>query len=225
MKKIFFVTLMIAGFAMADAQDIGVQLYTFRKQIPNDVPGTLEKIRAMGVKNLEGGGTFNMPMPEYKALLDKLGFKMISIGADFKKLQEDLPSIINEAKAFGASYVVCFWIPHTGNDFTLDDAKKAVEVFNTAGKTLKENGLNLCYHPHGYEFRPYNNETLFDYLVKNMNPAYANFEMDVFWIKHPGQEPVALLKKYNGRFPLMHLKDRKPGHREIRMEMQTLKLM
>jgi sugar phosphate isomerase/epimerase len=44
-----------------------------------------------------------------------------------------------------------------------------------------------------------------------MNPAYANFEMDVFWIKHPGQDPVKLLKKYKGRFPLMHLKDRKIG--------------
>ncbi len=44
-----------------------------------------------------------------------------------------------------------------------------------------------------------------------MNPEYANFEMDVFWIKHPGQDPVALLEKYKGRFKLMHLKDRKPG--------------
>src|SRR5919107_1016336 len=35
--------------------------------------------------------------------------------------------------------------------------------------------------------------------------------MDVFWVKHPGQDPVALLKKYPKRFPLMHLKDRKPG--------------
>jgi len=35
--------------------------------------------------------------------------------------------------------------------------------------------------------------------------------MDVFWVKHPGQDPVALLKKYPGRFPLMHLKDRLRG--------------
>jgi sugar phosphate isomerase/epimerase len=52
---------------------------------------------------------------------------------------------------------------------------------------------------------------LFDHLAKNLDPRYANFEMDVFWIKNPGQEPVALLKKYPGRFLLMHLKDRKPG--------------
>ncbi len=58
---------------------------------------------------------------------------------------------------------------------------------------------------------PYENGTFFDYLAKNLNLAFANFEMDVFWIKHPGQDPVALLRKYPNRFLLMHLKDRKPG--------------
>jgi sugar phosphate isomerase/epimerase len=48
-------------------------------------------------------------------------------------------------------------------------------------------------------------------MAKNMNAYYANCEMDVFWVKHPGQDPVALLKKYPKRFPLMHLKDRKTG--------------
>ena len=52
---------------------------------------------------------------------------------------------------------------------------------------------------------------MFDYLAKETDPRYLNFEMDVFWVKHPGQDPVALLKKYPKRFVLMHLKDRKPG--------------
>jgi sugar phosphate isomerase/epimerase len=89
--------------------------------------------------------------------------------------------------------------------------KEAAEVFNKAGKLLADNGLSLCYHPHGYEFRPYLDATLFDYLVKETDPRYLNFEMDVFWIKHPGQDPVALLKKYPDRFLLMHLKDRRKG--------------
>jgi sugar phosphate isomerase/epimerase len=211
MKKLILMSLVLSLSLAALAQEIGVQLYTFRNQIPKDVSGTLQKIRAMGISELEGGGSYNMPKAEYKSLIDKLGFKVVSIGADFKQLQENLPAVIEEAKFYGAKYVVCFWIPHNGNDFTLADATKAVEVFNTAGKTLKENGLSFCYHAHGFEFRPYNNETLFDYLATNMNPAYANFEMDVFWIKHPGQDPVKLLKKYKGRFPLMHLKDRKTG--------------
>jgi sugar phosphate isomerase/epimerase len=193
------------------SQEIGAQLYSFRAQIPKDIPGTLQKIRAMGIREIEGGGSYGMPMTDYKALLDRLGFDMVSIGADFDKLQNDLPGVIREAKAFGARYVVCFWIPHKDDSLTLEDSRKATEVFNAAGKTLKENGIGLCYHPHGYEFRPWENATLFDYMVANTNPAWVNFEMDVFWIKHPGQDPVALLKKYPGRFPLMHLKDRKPG--------------
>ena len=35
--------------------------------------------------------------------------------------------------------------------------------------------------------------------------------MDVFWIVHPGQNPVTLLRKYGSRFELMHVKDMKKG--------------
>jgi sugar phosphate isomerase/epimerase len=106
---------------------------------------------------------------------------------------------------------MCAWVPHQGTDFTIQDIQKAVEVFNAAGKLMYENGISFCYHPHGYEFRPYENGTLFDYLVKQTNPQYVNFEMDVFWVKHPGQDPIALLEKYPTRFLMMHLKDRRPG--------------
>jgi sugar phosphate isomerase/epimerase len=88
---------------------------------------------------------------------------------------------------------------------------KAVTVFNQAGKVLSDNGLTLCYHAHGYEFVPQNSGTLFDYLAENMDPRYANFQMDVFWIKQSGTDPVALLKKYSTRFKSMHLKDRLVG--------------
>lgn len=208
---IVLLVLLPANISAARSQEIGAQLYSFRNQIPQDIPGTLQQIRAMGIREIEGGGSYGLPMADYKAMLDKMGFDMVSIGADFDQLQKDLPAVIREAKAFGARYVVCFWIPHKGDDFTIEDARKAVEVFNAAGKTLKENGLSLCYHPHGYEFRPYENGTLFDFLAAGLNPAWVNFEMDVFWIKHPGQDPVALLKKYPGRFLLMHLKDRAKG--------------
>lgn len=212
MKRIYnSLLLLIICLSTYSQSEIGVQLYTFRNEFKTDVPGTLEKISKMGLKIVEGGGTYGMPMNEYKKLLVKNDLKIVSIGADFGKLESGLDSVIAEAKFFGARYVVCFWIPHKGNDFTIDDVNKAITVFNKAGKTLKENGLSFCYHPHGYEFRQNNNETLFDHLVKSTNKEYVNYEMDVFWIKHPGQDPLALLKKYPDRFKLMHLKDRKKG--------------
>jgi sugar phosphate isomerase/epimerase len=190
---------------------IGVQLYSFRNQIPGHVPEMLSIISKMGIREVEGGGSYGLPREDYKKLLKKNQLKMVSIGADFDSLKFGLPGVIEEARAYGARYVVCFWIPHKGKDFGIEDAQKAITVFNEAGKLLKQKGLSLCYHPHGYEFGSYEGGTLFDYLAKNMNPSYANFEMDVFWIKHPGQDPVELLKKYPNRFLLMHLKDRKQG--------------
>ena len=106
---------------------------------------------------------------------------------------------------------MCAWIPHENNVFTLENAKKAVEVFNRAGKILKENGLIFCYHAHGYEFQPYENGTLLDYLFKNTNPDYVSFQMDIFWIQFGGGDPVALLKKYGKRWKLMHVKDMRKG--------------
>ncbi|MGZ4049340.1 MAG: TIM barrel protein, partial [Bacteroidia bacterium] len=114
-------------------------------------------------------------------------------------------------KALGAKYVMCAWIPHNGGIFTLENAKNAADVFNKAGKILKDSGLILCYHAHGYEFQPYENGTLLDYLFKNTNPQYVSFEMDIFWMQFGGGDPVALLKKYGNRWKLMHLKDMRKG--------------
>jgi sugar phosphate isomerase/epimerase len=190
---------------------IGIELYSFRNEFKTDVEGVLKKISDMGFREVEGGSTYGLSVDSFNTLLKKYNLTTISIGADFKELETNPQAVADKAKALGAKYVVCFWIPHNGTEFTLDDAKKAVDVFNSAGKVLKQNGISFCYHPHGYEFRPYQQSTLFDYMMKNMKPKYANFQMDVFWIKHPGQDPVALLKKYRKRFLLMHLKDRKPG--------------
>ena len=207
---IFFAGLLLSSSPVCAQKEIGLQLYTFRAQLPKDLPGMLQKISSMGIRELEGGGTYGLSVDSFKTLLKKNNLKIVSTGSGFQELDTNAQAAANRAKALGARYVVCTWIPHE-KEFTLDNAKRAVEVFNKAGKLLKENGLSLCYHPHGYEFGPYEGNTLFDYMVKNMNPSYANFEMDVFWIKHPGQDPVALLNKYPNRFLLMHLKDRKPG--------------
>lgn len=203
--------LLVLVTGLRGQSNIGIQLYTFRSQMEKDIPGTLRKIHEMGVRELEGGGSYGLSVDSFRNLLKRNSLSIVSVGADYAALQNDLPGIIRNARQFGATYVVCYWIPHDGDHFTINEAQKALEVFNHAGKLLKDKGLRLCYHPHGYEFGPYKKETLFDYMATLLNPDWVNFEMDVFWIRQPGQDPVALLKKYPGRFPLMHLKDRRPG--------------
>lgn len=205
-------TLLLFSFSNSlFAQQIGLQLYSLRNEFKTDVPGTLAKIKEWKITKIEGGGTYGLTVVDYKKLLKQNNLEMVSYGADFDKLAKDPLPVINEAKVFGAKYIMCAWVPHKQGEFTLDDVKKAIEVFSAAGKIAYDNGLQLCYHPHGYEFGNYEDGTLFDYMVKHTDPKYVNFEMDVFWIKHPGQDPVALLKKYPDRFLMLHLKDRAFG--------------
>jgi len=219
MKKntlfILLVALLIFS-EMASAQKplyaapFGVQTYTFRRSIGNDPAKTLDTIKAMGFSEIEGGGG-RMAPGDFKKLCDVRGISIPSTGADYGQLVKSPDSVVMRAKALGSKYVMCAWIPHQDGVLTIEDAKKAVDDFNKAGKYLKENGLVLCYHAHGYEFQPYADGTLLDYILKNTNPDYVSFEMDIFWIQFGGGDPVALLKKYGDRWKLMHLKDMRKG--------------
>lgn len=189
---------------------IGVVSYTFRDSFKEDVPGTLDKIKAMGLTNIEFSNLFGKTAREMRALLDERGMKCTSYGAGYADFESKIEEVVINATTLGAKYVRVAWIPHDA-PFTIDKAKKTVEDFNRWGKTLADNGLTFCYHNHGYEFQPYNNETLFDYIIQNTNPDYVGFEMDILWVAHPGHNPVEYLQKYPDRFKLMHLKDLKKG--------------
>lgn len=191
--------------------EVGTQLYSFRNQFSSDIPGTLKKISDMGIRVVEGGDSYGMPQEAFMDLLEKNNLRVTSIGADYNELKNNIEQVITKARAYRAEYVVCFWIPHKGEQLTLTEAEEGARVFNAAGARLQEAGISLCYHPHGYEFASAENGTVFDHLLRIMDPRYANIEMDVFWIKQPGQDPLSLLRRYPNRIKLMHLKDRKPG--------------
>lgn len=193
------------------AQQIGLELYSLRNQFEKDVPGTMAKVKAMGFKEVEMTGTYGLDFPAFIKVLAQNELSVISFGADFNKLRDFPQALADEARSYGAKFVVCFWIPHEGDTFTQADVDSAAAVFNNAGKVMARNGLLLCYHPHGYEFGAYNEGTLFDYMMEKFDNRFVQFEMDVFWIKQAGQDPVELLRKYHSRWILMHLKDRKPG--------------
>jgi sugar phosphate isomerase/epimerase len=204
--------LLVLATIACFAQEIGIQLYSVRNQNPADIKATLAMIKSWGITQLEGGGTYGLSNDEFLKLCQESGLKLVSIGADFKELETDVPKVIERAKAMNVKYVVCYWLPHEGDVFNKADADRAIAVFNKAGKQLAGSGLSLCYHPHGYEFVPETpGRTLFDYMVASTDKRYLSFEMDVFWVKQGGVDPASLLKKYTKRFKLLHLKDRKIG--------------
>jgi sugar phosphate isomerase/epimerase len=219
MKKqfiLFFAVAILTGVISACQQqprllvpNPGVVSYTFRNQFQEDVPGTLDMIKEMGFDNIEFSNLFGKSAEELRALLDERGLVCTSYGVGYNAMVNEIERVANEALTLGARYVRVASIPYDG-EFRYDNAMQAAEDFNRAGAYLKERGLTFCYHNHGFEFRPYQDDlTHFDVLVQNTNPEYVSFEMDILWVVHPGADPVVLLERYPERFRLMHLKDLK----------------
>jgi sugar phosphate isomerase/epimerase len=188
----------------------GVVSFTFRNDFSKDVPGTLDYIKAMGIRNIEFSNLFGKTAAEMRILLDERGMICTSYGVYYDALTNKTDKVIEDAKTLGAEFVRVGMIPHKG-EFTVQQAEVAVKDFNRVGQKLKENGIVFSYHNHGYDFTPYQNETLYDYLIQNTNPDYVSFELDILWVHHFGQDPLAYLKKYPTRFKLMHVKDLKKG--------------
>ena len=199
-----------AGIGPSFKGPVGLQLYSLREQFKQEVPGTLDKVKGFGIKYAELAGTYNLSAEQFKAQLAERGIEAVGAHFPFERYRDDAEGVAREAKALGLKYAGCAWIPHQG-DFDEKTCREAASVFNRAGQALAKHGVKLFYHTHGYEFQPRDQGTLFDLLMAETKPDFVTYEMDIFWIVHPGQDPVKLLQKYGKRFELMHLKDMKKG--------------
>jgi sugar phosphate isomerase/epimerase len=189
---------------------IGLQLYSLRADFAKNVPSTLDKVQSFGIKYVELAGTYNLTADQFKKELANRKLKAISGHFPYERYKDDPEGVARDAKALGLQYAGCAWITHEG-DFDEKQCRAAAAVFNKAGKVLAQNGIQFFYHTHGYEFRTHGDATLFDLLMKETDPKTVHYEMDVFWIVHPGQDPVKLLQRYGKRWALMHVKDMKKG--------------
>ena len=199
-------TTAIAGDFSGEA---GLQLYSLRDSFKKDVPGSLDKVKAFGVHEVELAGMYDMQPDALLKELAARSLKPISMHFQYGALDKDLAKCVADAKALGLKFVACPWIPH-GPLFTMENAEKAATDFNQWGEAFAKEGITFTYHNHGYEFRPIAEgaeKTFLDVLMERTNPKFVSFEMDVFWVVHPGADPVKLLEKYPGRWQLMHLKD------------------
>jgi sugar phosphate isomerase/epimerase len=189
---------------------LAMELWTYRRELAEDLPGTLSMIRKLGFTDVETASFYGRSAKEFRQYLDKAGLTCSSYIARYDRLAKEIDTVITEAKSLGAGYVLTAGIPRQG-DFKPEDCRRASRDFNEWGRKLKEHGLQFGYHPHGFEFVPTSDGNLFDTMLALTESDLVFFEMDVFWFLHGGADPVGYLKKYPKRFPLMHLKDMRKG--------------
>lgn len=176
-----------------------------------DWKGTLKKAVEFGFTEFEGGGNYANSPQEFLNYCNEIGIKPIASGSSLDAMIKEPQKFFDQQNELKMKYIVCYWPWMGGAPFMLDDCKKSAEMLNDLGAKANANGLQFLWHNHDNEFKQMEDGTPFDYLMKNTDPKLVQCELDIYWVKKGGGDPLAMLKKYKGRFPILHVKDMAEG--------------
>ena len=211
----------------------GVQLYALEPDLKRDLDGTLAKVAALGIRSVEIASMHGRTPAQMRAALDKAGLRCHSVhvaasssvpGASGLTF-DDLGKLCDDLATLGASDAVlplfqtpkgAAWgepIPFVAlvrpgpPAIGADRYARMADFLNQAGAVLKAKGIAIGYHNHNFELAPLGDKTGLQILIEKTDPAIVRFEIDTGWIAAAGQDPVAWLQRYPGRFKQMHVKD------------------
>ena len=216
MDRRSFVTVMSAavgmrrmpGLAGADPllRRAGLQLYTVRDLMQQDMERTLDQVAAIGYEEVEFAGYFGHEPKAIRAMLDRSGLKAPAAHVGERLLVGEWARIFADARIIGHEYVI---VPSIEPDQrrTLADYQRLAARFNRAGDAAKREGLTFAYHNHEYEFLPLEGRTPYDTLLDETDEKLVKFELDLYWIRAGGHDPLVTFARWPKRFPLVHVKD------------------
>ncbi|WP_419804043.1 sugar phosphate isomerase/epimerase family protein [Terriglobus sp.] len=192
----------------------GLQLYSVREQMAQDLDGALAAVHAAGYTEVESASLPKKPAKEIRASLDKAGLRCVSAHYGFADVTTRFDETAAYAKELGCTYLICPSTPKRdgsapgkSSPMTLDDWRNAAEQFNKVGEKANGVGLHFGYHNHTGEFIPLERTTPYAELLRLTDPAKVTFEMDAGWVKVAGADPVQLMQQYPHRFSMLHVKD------------------
>jgi sugar phosphate isomerase/epimerase len=189
---------------------IGVQLYTVRASMQRDMDATLEGIARIGYKEVEFAGYFGRSPSQVRIAVERQALTAPGSHLPYERLTGGWTRALDEAAAVGHRFVVIAWVPEEARA-TLDDWQRVAELLNRSGHAARAAGLRFAYHTYTYDFTPIDGVVPFDRLAASTDPDAVAFELDVYWALQGGADPLALLDRYPGRFPLLHVKDAGPA--------------
>ena len=188
-------------------KQVGIQLYSVRKEMLTDATGTLLKLGKFGYQEIESaqsdkGNYYGLSPKEIKTLLNDHGMHLRS---GHTHIDGNWQRSIDEAAEAGQEYIICSVLPSPGQ--TIENYQKSADLFSQAGEQCKKSGILFGYHNHESEFETVDGQVLYDVLLDRVQADLVHMEMDLGWVIAAGKNPLEYFSKYPGRFPLWHLKD------------------
>jgi sugar phosphate isomerase/epimerase len=214
----------------------GLQLFTVREEIDRDAASALKKIAAIGYKEIETAGYGSLKTAsEFRKALDDSGLRCPSAHLDFDLA--NLQKTFDEAHTLGCTYATASvprkllqgsYASSTGlsaeeqaarariaqqptlSAMAPDEVKRLADVLNQVGEAARRSGLFYASHNHSFEFAPMGESTAYDYLLQHTDAALVKFELDCGWATIAGKDPVTYVRRYPGRFRMIHVSDYLP---------------
>lgn len=196
----------LARAAARKLSRVGLQLYTVRAQMAADFEGTLEKVAAIGFREVEFAGYHGRAPAEVRAALGRHDLVAPSAHVTTAELRDGLAKAIDAARRIGHRYLVLGYVPAEERR-SLDDYRRLADLLNRAGESARRAGVRLCYHNHDFEFEGMEGETPYDLLLARTEARLVKAQLDLYWITKAGRDALDYFARHPGRFPSVHVKD------------------
>ena len=214
------VALQGRAFAAPLGLPLGLQLYSVREMLAKEYEATLQKVAAVGYKEVEAAGFYGHTPAQVKSAMQSAGLSLVSAHYSFGDLAKSFDETVAFGQAVGLKYLICSFpgikdrarltdqsFRSQVESFTMEDYRWNADTFNTWGRKVKDAGMQFGYHNHTMEFAPKDGVIPFDEMIRLTDPALVTFEMDCGWVTVGGGDPVRYLKRYPKRISMLHIKD------------------
>lgn len=190
---------------------ISVQLYTVRDLTARDFAGTVKQVAAIGYESVEMAGYGNLKTAaEAKKALDDAGLSVAGTHVSIDQLENEIVRVMDESETLGTKLVICPFMPEARRK-DAQGWKSVARSLNQAGRACHERGIDFAYHNHSFEFQKFDGKTGLDIFFDNSEPHLVKAAIDVYWVKHGGEDPVARINQLGDRVVALHLKDMAAG--------------
>ena len=185
---------------------VAVQLYSVRDEMEKDFYGTIKKMKEIGYDGVEFAGLFGQNPEEIKAFCEEIGIVPISAHVPYYDMLDNPEAVLSDYVKIGCKYVVVPYLTEEcrpGNE----GFEATVEGIRKIGEAAKAMGIQLLYHNHDFEFVKIGEEYALDVLYSTVPEDLLKTEIDTCWVNVAGVNPAEYIEKYDGRSPVVHLKD------------------
>ncbi|MBS6196457.1 MAG: sugar phosphate isomerase/epimerase [Clostridiales bacterium] len=186
---------------------IAVQVYSVRQEAEADFAGTMAKIKEMGYDGVELAGLYGKTPAEIRACLDSVGLKAISAHIPYEEFEKDLEGTVKAYQEIGCEFAGIPWLSEERR-YGGEKYEETLSYIPVIAKACREHGMQLMYHNHDFEFaKAEDGRYHLDILYSTLTPEELCVELDTCWAKVAGENPAEYLMKYQGRCPVVHIKD------------------